>query len=247
MASLGTWDKILPSGTSALSEGDGNIRSNQSSVQAALEEEHFFTDSTASTGIHKLGSARAFVGAHSAIAHLGADSQGRVYWSTDTGELLANDGSAFTVTGHAWQGARVSDPSGFAAEQGTWTILTYADTEYDFGGMFDSGTSSKISIQATGMYTFAANVKAETGTSRLQVAIAKGDPTSATNLLAVNSIATVFAGNSGNLNVSGTAFLAAGTILSTYVNGTDDSGSSLSFAISGSESSEYNFSVTRVA
>ena len=80
----------------------------------------------------------------------------------------------------------------------------------------------------------------------MALAIAKGGPATPTNILGAGSVNTVTAARNGQLNVSATAFLAAGTFVGAYVNAQDDSSSSISFSISGSESSEYNFSIARI-
>lgn len=83
MASNSGWSKGLPSGTSNIALGDNDIRSNQSVVQAAFEDEHYFTDgSTASAGVHKAGSARAWYQAAAPTAVL---PTGQLWVDSDDG------------------------------------------------------------------------------------------------------------------------------------------------------------------
>lgn len=97
MASNSGWSKGLPSGSSALQLGDNDIRSNNSVLQAAWEEEHYFTDGSAgSAGVHKLGSARVFVGTTSHLSNPTGDNDGRVMFTSDTTSLYVAHGSAST-------------------------------------------------------------------------------------------------------------------------------------------------------
>lgn len=101
MASNSGWSKGLPSGISNIALGDNDIRSNQSVVQAAFEDEHYFTDGSAnSAGVHKEGSARAFV---QATAPTAVAPKGQLWLDTDTDRLYvaeaAGTGSWTTVLG----------------------------------------------------------------------------------------------------------------------------------------------------
>lgn len=89
MASNSGWNKDIPSGSSAIAQGDDEIRSFKSHMQAWWEQEHYATDgSTTSAGIHKPGSARAFVAASSALSNPTADNDGRLFFATDTNQMF---------------------------------------------------------------------------------------------------------------------------------------------------------------
>jgi len=87
MADNTNWDKTIPSGTSSIANGDDEIRSMKSILQAAWEDEHYFTDgSSSSAGEHKLGSARVYSGGVSSVST--AADTGRLMWTTDAEQLF---------------------------------------------------------------------------------------------------------------------------------------------------------------
>lgn len=70
MASNNGFTTALPSDESSVGLGDDELRSIKSFMQAWWEEEHFATDgSETSAGIHKQGSARAYVGSSSQLSN----------------------------------------------------------------------------------------------------------------------------------------------------------------------------------
>lgn len=100
MASNSGWDKTVPSGTSSIAQGDDDMRSTKSSMQAWWEQEHYATDGSAnSAGVHKLGSGRVFMGASpSALSNPTGDNNGRLMHTTSTNGLWIADGSNSTWT-----------------------------------------------------------------------------------------------------------------------------------------------------
>ena len=83
-----SWDASTPAGTESIGLGDDRIRSMKTSVQEALDNEHNFPAAGgASTGYHKLGSARAHVGTQSRVSS--GDTDGRLMIASDTSNFFA--------------------------------------------------------------------------------------------------------------------------------------------------------------
>ena len=71
-----TWDSTKPANTDQIGSGDDQIRSDKTNLQGALNSEHNFPEGGGSAiGYHLLGSARAFVGALSAVSSAGTDGR----------------------------------------------------------------------------------------------------------------------------------------------------------------------------
>ena len=99
MATNSGWSKSVPSGASRVSSGDDEIRSFKSYMQEWWEEEHYGTDgSAASAGVHKLGTARAFVGTTSQLSNPTGDNAGRLMHTTDDGGLYVANASTSSWT-----------------------------------------------------------------------------------------------------------------------------------------------------
>jgi hypothetical protein len=95
MASNVSWDPTVPSGTSSIAQGDDDIRSFKSFMEAAWEDEHYFTDgSTTSAGEHKVGSARAYQAASSAMSN---PRVGAIFHSTTDNNLYVASGSTYSA------------------------------------------------------------------------------------------------------------------------------------------------------
>ncbi len=73
----GNFNKNMPSGTSRKSDGDDLMRQHWGALGSTWTEEHHFTDSTASAGLHKRGSARAYVASTASAS--GADRDGKIW------------------------------------------------------------------------------------------------------------------------------------------------------------------------
>lgn len=129
MANFGTWNKNMPSGSSSIQHGDDLLRSDKSVLEATLNTEHYFSGDTlsaASAGVHRLGSARVFVGSSSAVSGVG--HEGRLMYATDTQDLhylgvgagdtirysnrTANDLRYVRTSGSTMTGALVMDGDG---------------------------------------------------------------------------------------------------------------------------------------
>jgi hypothetical protein len=142
MASYSGWNKDQPSGASLLRDADDMLRSDKSILQATLQQEHYFTDGSAnSAGEHKLGSARIYSGASSAVSSSG--QSGRLMWDETNSQLVAL---------HAATSTRL--PS--LAVENTWAAAqTFSD------GI----TSTNVSLSGFLNFTGTAAIK-EAGTER---------------------------------------------------------------------------------
>ena len=94
MASNVGWNKNVPSGFSSIALGDDEFRSIKSFMQAWWEQEHYATDGSAnSAGVHKPGSARAYVGTNSQLSN---PETGRLFWTTDEARLYVGSESGWS-------------------------------------------------------------------------------------------------------------------------------------------------------
>ena len=136
MASNVGWDKTVPSGTSSIAQGDDDIRSTKSILQAAWEDEHYFTDgSSASAGEHKLGSARVFMA--TAASQLSNPETGRLLH-------LATSNALYVASSSSWSqllGVNESSRNTFTAQQNF-----HANAKIGVGG-------SALSVAAQGTHS----------------------------------------------------------------------------------------------
>lgn len=88
------WNEGTPAGTDSLGIGDDEIRSLKSSLRIGLDGEHVWPSSGGDAGVHRLGSARPYVGAQSLVSSTGTD--GRLMVTSDTSRLFGV-GSGGTV------------------------------------------------------------------------------------------------------------------------------------------------------
>lgn len=140
----------MPSGSSLVAQGDDLLRQHQASVQSTLVEEHYFSDSATSAGIHKPGSARLFYGLDSSVSTLGseADDAGRFHFASDTEKLRALGYSNNTLAAVAPAYAKVylsavTNVAYGLTGQSTKSILWTAE-EYDTHNFF---SASSIGLQ----------------------------------------------------------------------------------------------------
>lgn len=88
----------------AVSDFPALHQSDKSVLQASLNDEHYFapqdSSSSASGGVHRMGSARVFSGLRAALAvPSSADSAGRMFYATDTDTLHYIGASSATTVG----------------------------------------------------------------------------------------------------------------------------------------------------
>lgn len=161
------WSKNQPSGSSSIRDGDDMIRSDKSVLEAALNDEHYFTPQTSASsvsgGLHRQGSARAFMVARASVTTpSSADSAGKLIVCTDTGALLiANSSSVSTLAGGSQPaGAVVTGTlTAVASNIGGSSVLTFPTSQYDVGGFFAaSGGTFTIPAGLGGQYIVTATV-----------------------------------------------------------------------------------------
>lgn len=81
------WDESTPADGDSLGQGDDIIRSLKSAIRTGLDSEHVWPSSGgAGVGVHRAGSARAFVGVQSLVSS--ADTAGRLMVTSDTSRLF---------------------------------------------------------------------------------------------------------------------------------------------------------------
>lgn len=93
MANIG-WDETSPADNESAGLGDDRIRSLKTSLRQGLGAEHTWPSGGGDSGIHLLGSARAYYGPQSAVSSSGTD--GRLMVTSDTSNFF-HVGSAATV------------------------------------------------------------------------------------------------------------------------------------------------------
>lgn len=81
-----TWNENSPADGDNAGQGDDAIRSLKTSVRVGLDSEHVWPSGGGDAGVHRLGSARAFVGAQSTVSSSGTD--GRLMWTSDSSRLF---------------------------------------------------------------------------------------------------------------------------------------------------------------
>jgi len=92
----------MPSGTSRKSDGDDLMRQHWRSLDSTVSTEHYMSDSVTSAGIHKKGSARAYVQAAAPTSSL--DRDGRIWLDSATSRsYVLRDSARTTPIGGASQ------------------------------------------------------------------------------------------------------------------------------------------------
>ena len=88
----------MPSGTSRKSDGDDLMRQHWGALGSTWTEEHHFTDSAKSAGLHKKGSARAYV--KSTASASGLDRDGKIWLnSANSRAYILRDSSRTNLLG----------------------------------------------------------------------------------------------------------------------------------------------------
>ncbi len=90
----GDFNINMPSGTSRKSDGDDLMRQHWRSLGSAWSTEHYFTDSATSAGIHKKGSARAYVDTTYPVSSL--DRDGKIFFDSALSRTFVLRGSTVT-------------------------------------------------------------------------------------------------------------------------------------------------------
>lgn len=81
MATIG-WSESAPANSDNLGAGAGEIRSLKTALRTGLDAEHTWPSTGGDAGVHRLGSARAYVGTESAVSSSGTD--GRLMVASNT-------------------------------------------------------------------------------------------------------------------------------------------------------------------
>lgn len=76
------WNESSPPDTSSAGLGDDAIRSLTTAIRTGLDGEHIWPSGGGDAGVHRLGSARAYVGTQSQVSSSGTD--GRLMFASDT-------------------------------------------------------------------------------------------------------------------------------------------------------------------
>lgn len=92
-----TWDETDPADPKLVGLGAGDIRSTKTNLRGALDSEHVFPSAGGPAGIHRKGSAIAFVGAASAVSS--TDTDGRLMVTSDTSRLYHVGSTNTTLMG----------------------------------------------------------------------------------------------------------------------------------------------------
>jgi len=128
MASIAGWNKNLPSDQSSAALGAAEFRSLKSFMQAWWEEEHYGTDgSSGSAGMHKVGSARAYVGSADSMP---TPREGAIFFDPDERGIYVGE------SGTTWRK--------IAGENSSWSWKA----QHEF--VAESPTSVLISTRTSG-------------------------------------------------------------------------------------------------
>ena len=95
--------EYLPSGSSAIKLGDDDIRSNFTAIARGLDAEHYFAagsdgdNESQQRGLHRKGSARAYVDVESRDSASGSSEAGKLYFASNTSRLFVTpESTSFT-------------------------------------------------------------------------------------------------------------------------------------------------------
>lgn len=140
------WNESSPDGGDSLGLGDNEIRSLKTSLRNGLDAEHVWPSGGGDAGVHRLGSARAYVGTQSLVSSSGTD--GRLYWASDTSNVF-HVGSAGTVFLGGPRGiSHGSFPGGTPPQRYYWAEET-GESNTGAATFPNSGYSGKPFVQLT--------------------------------------------------------------------------------------------------
>jgi len=139
------WDENVPADTESVSLGDDRIRSLKTSLRQGLDVEHFWPSAGGDAGVHRVGSARAYVGTQSQVSSSGLE--GRLMFASDTSRFF-HVGSGGTVYLGGPRNIEASDPPGGTAPQRhywqeEWGVVT-------LDGTISSSSSIGVTIPNSG-------------------------------------------------------------------------------------------------
>lgn len=149
----------MPSGSSLRAQGDDLMREHWASLQSTWLEEHYFSDSSSSAGIHKPGSARIYTGTASQVSAPGAtDDEGRLMYVPATNQIHVLGESATTaVTRRPFVGAGVFVSVGsIGFTSATASPVTFNAERFNVGSVATGGPSGstwlKVPTGEAGVY-----------------------------------------------------------------------------------------------
>lgn len=167
------WNESAPQGSDSLGLGDDEIRSLKTSLRQGLDGEHIWPSAGGDAGVHRLGSARPYIGTQSLVSSTGTD--GRLQWTSDTSQFfhVGSGGTAFIGGARAISAG--SYPNGAAPQRYQWAMEFGTATTGALGvvtvSIPNSGFSSVPYISATHVNTgsgifkrLAPQVASKTGT-----------------------------------------------------------------------------------
>ena len=93
------WDENLPSGSSAIKLGDDDVRNLTVALGDGLDAEHHWdnTQGSANRGLHRKGSARAYIDIQSRMSGSGSSEAGKIYFASNTSRLFVTPDSGNSV------------------------------------------------------------------------------------------------------------------------------------------------------
>lgn len=93
------WDENLPSGSSAIKLGDDDVRNLTVALGDGLDAEHHWdnTQGSANRGLHRKGSARAYIDVQSRMSGSGSSEAGKLYFASNTSRLFVTPDSGTSV------------------------------------------------------------------------------------------------------------------------------------------------------
>ncbi len=130
MANIG-WDESTPADTESAGLGDDRIRSLKTSLRQGLAAEHTWPSGGGDSGVHLLGSARAYFGTQSAVSSSGTD--GRLMQTSDTSRLFHVGSGGTSYVGGA-QALSVGSFPGVVPQRHHWV------EEFGYSVLPSSGT-----------------------------------------------------------------------------------------------------------
>lgn len=124
------WNESNPQDTDSAGLGDDEFRSLKTSLRIGLDGEHVWPSGGGDAGVHRLGSARPYIGTQSLVSSSGTD--GRLMWASDTSNFfhVGSGGTAFIG------GARVISAGSYVGTRSYWA------EEFGEGKTAASGSTS---------------------------------------------------------------------------------------------------------
>ena len=142
-----TWDETAPANGRNAGLGAGDIRSIQSNLRGALDNEHVYPSSGGTAGGHRAGSVRVFYDTASRVSS--TDTDGRLMFTSNTSNLYAVNSATTVLVGgrHAVYG-----PSSHTA--GNELLITSKVTQH---WHLEVGQHSLATLGSVSYLTFVAN------------------------------------------------------------------------------------------